>query len=72
MYEEPLSTELSEWADGAEEGLVIFCLGHTIHLGRCSVFMILYRVTHPADFKTKVPFWPGLTWPSQAKVELLF
>ena len=34
MSEEPLSTELSEWADGAEEGLVIFCLGHTIHLGR--------------------------------------
>ena len=29
---EPLSAELSEWADGADEGLVIFCLGHTLHL----------------------------------------
>ena len=25
----------------------------------------------PVDFKTKVPFWPGLPWPSQAKVEVL-
>ena len=25
----------------------------------------------PVDFKTKVPFWPGLAWPSQAKAELL-
>ena len=44
MSEEPLSTALSEWADGAEEGLVIFCLGHTIHLGRRPVFMILKLV----------------------------
>ena len=26
----------------------------------------------PVDFKTKVPFWPGLAWTSQAKAELLF
>ena len=26
----------------------------------------------PVDFSTEVPFWPGLPWPSQAKVELLF
>ena len=26
----------------------------------------------PVDFKTKVPFWPGMFWPSQAKRELLF
>ena len=32
MPKEPLSAELSEWADGADEGLVIFCLGHTLHL----------------------------------------
>ena len=32
MSAEPLNSELSEWADGAEEGLVIFCLGHTINL----------------------------------------
>ena len=25
----------------------------------------------PVDFKTKVPFWPGLYWPGQAKAELL-
>ena len=25
----------------------------------------------PVDFKTKVPFWPGLSWPGQAKTELL-
>ena len=25
----------------------------------------------PVDFKTKVPLWPGLPWPGQAKVELL-
>ena len=24
----------------------------------------------PVNFKTKVPFWPGLAWPSQAKAEL--
>ena len=27
---------------------------------------------HPVDFKTKVPFWPGLSWPGQSKTELLF
>ena len=26
----------------------------------------------PVDFKAKVPFWPGLPWPSQAKAEHLF
>ena len=26
----------------------------------------------PVDFKTKVLFWPGLSWPGQAKMELLF
>ena len=26
----------------------------------------------PVDFKTKFPFWPGLYWPSQAEMELLF
>ena len=26
----------------------------------------------PFDFKTKVPFLPGLAWPSQAKAELVF
>ena len=26
----------------------------------------------PVDFKTKVPLWPGLTWPGHAKTELLF
>ena len=26
----------------------------------------------PVDFITKVPFWPGLSWPGQAKTELLF
>ena len=25
----------------------------------------------PVDIKTKVPFWPDLPWPGQAKVELL-
>ena len=25
----------------------------------------------PVDFKTKVPLWPGLPWPGQAKAELL-
>ena len=23
----------------------------------------------PVNFKTKVPFWPGLAWPGQAKAE---
>ena len=26
----------------------------------------------PVDFKAKVPFWPGLAWPSQTKAEHLF
>ena len=26
----------------------------------------------PVNFKTKLPFWPGLVWPGQAKEELLF
>ena len=26
----------------------------------------------PIDMRTKVPFWPGLPWPGQAKTELLF
>ena len=26
----------------------------------------------PVDFRPKVPFWPGLSWPGQAKTELLF
>ena len=29
------------------------------------------RTKPPVDFKTKVPLWPGLTWPGQAKGELL-
>ena len=28
--------------------------------------------TSGCDFKTKVPFWPSLSWPGQAKTELLF
>ena len=26
----------------------------------------------PVDFKTKVMFWPSLSWPGKAKVELMF
>ena len=26
----------------------------------------------PVDFKTKVPFRPGLSWPGQAKAEIMF
>ena len=26
----------------------------------------------PVDLKTKVPLWPDLAWPGQAKAELLF
>ena len=25
----------------------------------------------PVDFKTKVPFWPGLTWPGQSRTFVL-
>ena len=29
------------------------------------------RTKPPVGFKTKVPLWPGLAWPGQAKAELL-
>ena len=30
------------------------------------------RTKPPVDFKAKVPLWPGIAWPGQAKAELLF
>ena len=45
--------------------------------GRCHVDTYVQGDTSgcdepPTDFKTKVPFWPGLSRPSQAKTGLLF
>ena len=31
-----------------------------------------YCAKPPVDFKTKIPLWPGLPWPGQAKAELFF